>query len=128
MVDAPFGATLYKDVTFGPDALELASELGPKPGDIIIDKYGWGSFHGTSLDTHLRRRAISTLIVAGLVSAFGVDTTMREAMARGYEQMLASDATASHTAEEHDHFLRFVAPRLARVRTTDVIIAALQIE
>lgn len=115
----------FSGFQMGPGAKELAPALGPKPGDVIVDKYNWGAFHGTNLDTHLRRRGICTLIMTGLVTNIGVDTTMREAQARGYDQVLVSDAVAAMSPEEHEYTLKYVAPRLSRVRTTEEVLAAI---
>ena len=120
-VDEPFSGF---DLPEG--ATEIAAELGPVPGDIIVDKYNWGAFYGTNLDIQLRRRNIKTLIVGGLVTHIGVDTTMRQAQERGYAQVLASDAVASFTRDEHDIVIQKIAPRMARVRTTDEILGALR--
>jgi nicotinamidase-related amidase len=109
----------------GEPAKEIAPPLGPRSGDIIVDKYNWGAFHGTNLDSHLRRRNIRTLIMTGLVTNIGVDTTMREAQAHGYDQVLVSDAVAAMSLEEHDYTLKYVAPRLSRVRTTEQVLAAI---
>lgn len=122
---SPVTDTSFSGFQFGPGAKEIPPELGPEEGDIIVDKYNWGAFHGTNLDTHLRRRGIRTLIVTGLVTNIGVDTTMRHAQERGYDQVMVSDAVAAMTQEEHDYTLNFVAPKLARVRTTDEVLAAL---
>ena len=119
------------DSTFGgfqqsPDAKEIPAELGPKPADVIIDKYNWGAFYGTNLDTHLRRRGIDTLIVGGLVTSVGVDTTMRQAQERGYHQVLVEDATAAMSLEEHQYVISIIAPRLSRVRPTDDVLEAIE--
>lgn len=119
-IDASFGSFQY-----GPDAKEIAPALGPKSGDVIVDKYNWGAFHGTNLDTHLRRRGIRTLIMTGLVTNVGVDTTMREAQAHGYDQVLVEDAVAAMSLEEHDYILKYIAPRLSRVRSTDEVLAGI---
>ena len=121
----PLADKLFSGFEFPPGAKEIASDLGPEPQDIIVDKYNWGAFYGTDLDVHLRRRGIRTLIVSGLVTNIGVDSTMRHAQERGYDQILASDATSAFSLEEHDYVLKFIAPRLARVRTTEAILAAL---
>jgi nicotinamidase-related amidase len=115
----------FSGFQFGPDAKEIPPALGPEPADIVVDKYNWGAFYGTNLDDHLRRRGIKTLIVTGLVTNIGVDTTMRHAHERGYDQILVSDAVAAMTIEEHDYTLRVVAPRLSRVRTTEQVLGAL---
>jgi nicotinamidase-related amidase len=115
----------FSGFQMGSGAKELAPALGPKAGDVTVDKYNWGAFHGTSLDTHLRRRGIRTLIMTGLVTNIGVDTTMREAQAHGYDQVMVSDAVAAMSLEEHDYTLKYVAPRLSRVRTTEEVLAAI---
>lgn len=105
--------------------MEICSALGPNEGDVIVDKYNWGAFYQTNLDAQLRRRGIATLIVGGLVTHIGVDTTMRQAQERNYAQILASDAVAAFEISQHEHVLQHVAPRLSKVRTTDQILAAL---
>ncbi|WP_156679292.1 isochorismatase family protein [Sphingomonas profundi] len=117
-------ATFAGSGTFAADR-DIPAILGPEPGDIVIDKLGWGSFPGTGLDAVLRRRGIDTIVIAGLTTHIAVDTTMREAHALGYDQVLASDAVSAFTAAEHDHVLTSIAPRISRVRTTDQIVAAL---
>ncbi len=110
---------------YPPNPMEICAELGPKDGDVIVDKYNWGAFYQTNLDAQLRRRGIRTLIVGGLVSHIGVDTTMRQAQERNYAQILAVDAISAFELSQHEHFVKHVAPRLSRVRTTDEIVAAL---
>jgi nicotinamidase-related amidase len=111
---------------YPPNPMEICAELGPKAGDVIVDKYNWGAFYQTNLDAQLRRRGITTLIVGGLVSHIGVDTTMRHAQERNYAQILAADAISAFELSQHEHFVRHIAPRLSRVRTTDQILAAVQ--
>lgn len=121
----PITDSSFSGFQSSPDAKEIPSELGPEGGDIVVDKYNWGAFYGTNLDIHLRRRGIQTLIVTGLVTNIGVDTTMRQAQERGYDQVMVSDAVAAMTQEEHDYTLKIIAPRLARIRTTEQVLAAL---
>lgn len=119
-IDQAFSGFDYSD-----NPMEICSALGPNEGDVIVDKYNWGAFYQTNLDAQLRRRGIATLIVGGLVTHIGVDTTMRQAQERNYAQILASDAVAAFEISQHEHVLQHVAPRLSKVRTTDQILAAL---
>jgi nicotinamidase-related amidase len=119
-IDQAFSGFDYSD-----NPMELCPDLGPKDGDVIVDKYNWGAFYQTNLDAQLRRRGIKTLIMGGLVTHIGVDSTMRQAQERNYAQILASDAVAAFEISQHEHVLRHVAPRLSKVRTTDQILAAL---
>lgn len=119
-VDESFSGFEYPE-----NPMELCAELGPEPGDIIVDKYNWGAFYQTNLDAQLRRRGVTTLIVGGLVTHIGVDTTMRQAHERNYAQVLASDTVAAFDLSQHEHVIQHVAPRLSKVRTTDEILAAI---
>lgn len=121
-IDEAFSGFEYPE-----NPMEICAALGPKPGDVIVDKYNWGAFYQTNLDAQLRRRGITTLIVGGLVTHIGVDTTMRQAQERNYAQILASDAVAAFEFSQHEHVIKHVAPRLAKVRTTDQILEALHI-
>ncbi|WP_236648089.1 MULTISPECIES: isochorismatase family protein [Micromonospora] len=60
-----------------PAGSELVPEAVPRPGDLEIVKHSWGAFHETRLDDALRARGIDTLVVAGLVTNFGVEQTAR---------------------------------------------------
>lgn len=62
------------------DWAELTPELGPHPLDHLITKHQWGAFFGTDLDLQLRRRKIETIVLCGIATGFGVDTTAREGL------------------------------------------------
>ena len=108
-----------------PDWSELLPELDRQPGDLVVLKRQWGAFYGTDLDLQLRRRGIGTIILCGVASEFGVESTARDAFERGYEQVFAEDAMSGVTAESHANAVTRIFPRLGRVRSTDEIVAAL---
>jgi nicotinamidase-related amidase len=108
------------------DWAELASELGPQPLDHLITKHQWGAFFGTDLDLQLRRRGIDTIVLCGIATGFGVDTTAREAYQHAYNQVFAEDAMNALTEEEHRYVCTHIFPRIGRVRSTDEIVAALR--
>lgn len=108
-----------------PEASELVPEAGMQPGDLIIAKRQRGAFYGTDLDLHLRRREIKTLIMAGIATNIGVESTAREAFDRGYELVFASDAMATMSSEMQDFALTKIFPMMGRVRATDEIIAGI---
>jgi nicotinamidase-related amidase len=111
--------------TPAPDWAEIVPELGPRPGDIVITKHQWGAFYGTELDLQLRRRGIRTLVVGGIATNYGVESTARDAWERNYALVLAEDATTTFTEEAHSLALKYVFPRIARVRSTAQVLAAL---
>jgi nicotinamidase-related amidase len=109
-----------------PDWSDLAPELGSHPNDIVILKRQWGAFYGTDLDLQLRRRKLATIVLCGIATEFGVESTARDAYERGYEQVFAEDAMTGRNAESHANSIARVFPRMGRVRRTDEIIAALE--
>ena len=96
------------------DWSELAEGLAA-PGDIHIVKRQWGAFHGTELDLQLRRREISTVVIGGVATNFGVESTARQAWERGYSVVIAEDACATFTTAMHDFALQWIFPRISRV-------------
>jgi nicotinamidase-related amidase len=111
-----------------PDWMELIPELDRQPSDLVVHKRQWGAFYGTDLDLQLRRRSLTTIILCGIATEFGVESTARDAYERGYELLFASDAMTGMTAESHTNSIERIFPRLGRVRTTDEIVAGLGVD
>jgi nicotinamidase-related amidase len=100
--------------------------MGPKPGDIVITKRQWGAFYGTELDLELRRRGITAVILCGISTNIGVESTARFAYEYGYNQVFAEDAImAALSAEEHVLTVTKIFPRIGLVRQTGDILADL---
>jgi len=108
-----------------PDFADIVSELGPKPGDFVIIKRQWGAFYGTELDLQLRRRGITTIILCGISTNIGVESTARFAYEYGYQQIFAEDAMSAMTEEEHNFTVTKTFPRLGLVRKTADILQSL---
>ena len=107
-----------------PDFADIVPELAPL-ADVVIAKRQWGAFYGTELDLQLRRRGIRTIVLCGIATPYGVESTARDAYERGYEQLFVEDAMAARTAEDHEHVVRAIFPRLGKVRSTEDVLAAL---
>ena len=101
-------------------------ELPAQPGDIHILKRQWGAFHGTELDLQLRRRGIKTIVLAGIATSIGVESTARNAWELGYDIVFAEDATSGPDAGTHANSFEKIFPRLGRVRRTADVLAALK--
>jgi nicotinamidase-related amidase len=104
---------------------EQPAELDVAPSDIQITKRQWGAFYGTELDLQLRRRGITTIVLGGISTHVGVESTARAAWEHGYALVLAEDAMSSNDAAMHRSSVENVFPRLGRVRGTDTILSAL---
>jgi nicotinamidase-related amidase len=88
------------------------------PEDLIVTKRQWGAFLGTELELQLRRRNIRTVVLGGVSTNFGVESTARQAWEIGFEVVIAEDLCASRKADMHDFAIQNIFPRLARVTTS----------
>ncbi|WP_439674285.1 isochorismatase family protein [Embleya sp. MST-111070] len=88
-----------------------------RPGDVTIVKHTVGAFHGTDLDAQLRARGVERLVLAGLVTTMGVESTARAADDHGYEVEFVADAMSGFAADEHDFTVERIFPRFGTVRT-----------
>lgn len=91
-----------------------------------ITKRQWGAFYGTDLDLQLRRRGIDTIVLSGISTNIGVDTTAREAYQHGYNQIFVEDAMAAMTQEEHDFTCKYIFPKIGKIRSTEEVLSALK--
>jgi nicotinamidase-related amidase len=91
------------------------------PGDILVTKSTWGAFFRTDLDAELRKRGVRTIVLGGVATHVGVDTTARQAWELGYELAIARDVTTSMAVEPHEAALRYIFPRIARVTDSDAL-------
>ncbi len=108
-----------------PTASQVVPESGYQPTDLLITKRQWGAFYGTELDQQLRRRRIRTILMGGVATNFGVESTARAAFDRGYELIFVEDIMSSLKAEAHDFSVQNIFPRMGRVRTLEQVRTAL---
>jgi nicotinamidase-related amidase len=99
-------------------------EIAPTERDIVIAKRQWGAFYGTELDLQLRRRKIETIVLCGVSTNIGVETTARDAYQRGYNQVFATDAMTANSKDEHEATLKYIFSRIGLLRNTDEILKA----
>jgi nicotinamidase-related amidase len=104
---------------------DIMPELGPKEADIVITKKQWGAFFGTELDLQLRRRGIDTIVLCGIATNIGVESTARFAYEYGYNQVFVEDACAGNSSELHNMAMNSIFKRIGRVRTTEEVLRAL---
>jgi len=91
------------------------------PADLAITKHQWGAFYGTGLDLQLRRRGIRTLVLGGIATNIGVESTARSAYEHGYELVIPEDLCSAASTEMHAFAFTHILPRLARVTTSETI-------
>ena len=92
---------------------------------LIITKRHWGAFAGTELEKVLNQRGIDTIVLTGIATNVGVESTARQGAGLGFAFVIVEDACGALDAEDHRLAFEKTFPRLARVRKTDEVIAAL---
>ncbi|MFJ9630612.1 isochorismatase family protein [Streptomyces sp. NPDC101175] len=103
----------------------VVDELSGHPGDIRVTKRNWGAFHGTDLDVQLRRRGVTQIVLTGVATSIGVESTARAAHEHGYHVTLATDAMADLDAVSHAHSIERIFPRLGETGTSAEILELL---
>jgi nicotinamidase-related amidase len=106
-------------------ASEIAASAGFQPGDILLTKRHWGAFAGTDLEQQLKSRGIDTVVLTGISTNAGVESTARQGTGLGFAFVLVEDACSSQNAEHHRFAFENIFPRLTRVRTTDEVLTSL---
>ena len=113
-VDQP---TNYGSLPRGWDELPHPLESA----DVLVTKRQWGAFYGTDLDLQLRRRGVGTIVLGGIATSIGVESTARDAWERGYHLVICEDLCADLKAEVHASSIQHIFPRLARVVQTAAV-------
>ncbi|MEU6607725.1 hydrolase [Streptomyces shenzhenensis] len=103
----------------------IVDELSGHPGDIHVTKHNWGAFHGTGLDVQLRRRGVTQIVLTGIATSIGVESTARAAYEHGYHVTVATDAVADITPEAHANSVERIFPRLGETGTAQEILQLL---
>ena len=109
-----------------PDWMDLVPELDRQPSDVTITKQRWGAFLGTSLDEELRSRGVTQVVITGVATSAGVESTARSAYDLGYHVTLVVDAMTDGDAGAHQHCVGKVFPRLSETATTEDVLKLLQ--
>ena len=104
---------------------QIIDDLTPHETDHQVMKKAYGAFFQTPLDRMLRNMGISTLIMTGVATNFCVETTLREAVAYGYDVILANDGAATFDPEGHQATLKVVSTGFGEVMSTDEILDSL---
>jgi nicotinamidase-related amidase len=95
---------------------EFPPEIAPEATDIIIEKSTPNLFVGTNVEMILRNRGIQTLVFTGIATEIGIETSVRDAGARGFYPVVVSDAVSSADREAHERSLKSMA-RISIVAT-----------
>jgi nicotinamidase-related amidase len=104
---------------------DLVPELNQQPEDHTITKRTWGAFTNTGLDEHLRKLGVTQVVIAGITTSIGVESTARQAHELGFNVTLATDAMTDRSPDAHNNSVTHIFPRLGETGTTWEIVALL---
>jgi nicotinamidase-related amidase len=110
---------------FPPDWTELVPELEAQKGDHLVTKQRVGAFLGTDLDAYLRGRGVTQVVMSGVATTFGVESTARSAFDLGYNVTFVVDAMSDRDAEAHRNSVEKIFPRMGETGTTEEVIGML---
>jgi nicotinamidase-related amidase len=108
-----------------PNPSDIVPEAGMQEGDFLVTKRQWGAFHATELDQILRRRGVKDIVLTGIATNIGVESTARVAHDLGYDLVFAEDAMSSIGEGAHQWAVQNMFPLMGRVRSTEQILADL---
>ncbi|MBF4995927.1 isochorismatase family protein [Nocardia sp. BSTN01] len=109
-----------------PDGfLDIVPELNQQAGDLVVTKRGWSGLSGTDLAAALQRRDVTQIVVTGIATSLGVESTVRHAYDAGFSVTIATDAVTDINAEAHKNSIGTIFPLLAENGTTAEILALL---
>jgi nicotinamidase-related amidase len=104
---------------------DLVPELNRQPRDHTVTKRTWGAFTATDLEAHLKGLGVTQVVIAGVATSIGVESTARQAYALGFNVTLAVDAMTDMNPDAHANSLTRIFPRLGESGTTREIVALL---
>ena len=106
-----------------PDWAELIPELDRQPSDHVVTKLTWGAFTHTDLESYLRQAGVTQVVMAGVATSIGVESTARYAYELGFNVAIAVDAMTDLSIDAHDNSIQRIFPRLGETGTTKEIVA-----
>jgi nicotinamidase-related amidase len=112
-------------LNFPPGWTDLLPELNQQPADLVITKHTPGAFTKTGLEERLRDLDVTQVVIAGIATSAGVESTARQAYENGFNVTLAVDAMTDRNLDAHNYSLTNVFPRLGETGSTQEIIALL---
>ncbi len=101
---------------------EFLPELKRQPADHVLTKRTWGAFTGTDLEEYLRGSDVTQVVVAGVATSAGVESTARQAHELGFNVALAIDAMTDLDADAHHNSVARIFPKIGETGMTQQLI------
>jgi nicotinamidase-related amidase len=105
---------------------DIVPELNQQPADHIVNKQTWGAFTRTNLEQHLKALSVTQVVLAGVATSIGVESTARQAHELGFNVTLVTDAMTDINSDAHFNSITRIFPKLGETGTTQEIMALLE--
>jgi nicotinamidase-related amidase len=123
---APGRVAEVRGGAFPPDWTDLVPELNRQPQDHTVTKRTWGAFTNTDLAMYLHGRGVTQVVLAGISTSIGVESTARHAHELGFNVVFAVDAMTDTNPDAHHNSLTRIFPRVGELGTTEEILGLLE--
>lgn len=114
------------NIPMPPGWTDLLPELKQRAGDHLVTKRTWGAFTGTDLEHHLKQQGVTQVVIAGISTSAGVESTARHAHELGFNVALATDAMTDMNLDAHERSIELIFPRLGETGTSREIVELLK--
>ncbi|HUF85322.1 MAG TPA: cysteine hydrolase [Acidimicrobiia bacterium] len=114
-------------VAFTPGSRQVQppDEIGVEPSDLVLARsHGLGPMHDTALDSTLRNLGVTTIVGVGVSLNIGMPNFAFDAVNRGYQFVMPTDAVAGVPADYAQAVLDNALNLVATLTTTAEIVAA----
>ena len=114
------------NIPMPPGWTDLVPELKQQAGDHLVTKRTWGAFTGTDLERYLKQAGVTQVVIAGVATSAGVESTARQAHELGFNVALATDAMTDLNLDAHDRSIKLIFPRIGETGTSRQIVDLLK--
>ncbi|MBD1577661.1 isochorismatase family protein [Vibrio sp. S11_S32] len=111
---------------FPADFIQLDARLNVQASDHLVTKKTWGGFVNTDLDQYLKAQGVTQVVIVGVATSIGVESTARQAWELGYNVTLATDAMTDLNLDTHNNSVNLIFPRMAETGSTQDVLTLIE--
>jgi len=103
-----------------PSAEDMALIIKPDQNEIVIDKHTASIFIDTGFERMIRNAGIVTIVFTGIATEFGVESSAREALSRGFYSVVVSDIASSPDRVAHGRSLENMEKMMTVINSKEI--------
>jgi len=107
------------------DWSELVPELNVQSSDYCVTKRTWGAFSHTDLGAYLKQLGVTHIVLVGIATSMGIESTARSAHELGFNVSFVVDAMTDMNPDTHHNSITRIFPRLGETGTTQAMLELL---